>query len=175
MSMKPLCVIYLMALIHRYRGTSYPFPTKNIYWCWTAVFVMLVGLGIPWQLSVTFALGYFVWAWPGYMTWARLGHEVPGNQVVSNAWDIKMINAIGGNIRPETGLYLRGFIWALPLAGALLFLGAPHIAALGLIPVGFVSAYELAWKINPKDGDISKIAEPVVGMFWGIAMAIILF
>lgn len=166
-----LTIVFWMAILHRFRGTSYAFPTKNVYWCWIGIPLLLISLGCTWQLAFTWGFGWLIWCIPG---WMRVIDEMLHLQNDAYGagrpltWDEKLVEWFPGG-KSELAIFWRGLIWLIPLVVALEVQGYrswPLVWVLAWFPTAYIIGHKYA-----KDGDIAKIAEPIVGACWGIAMA----
>jgi hypothetical protein len=158
-----------LAVLHRFRGLPPVFPTRTIYWCWALIPPLLMGLGFCWPVALAWGLGYFVWSAPGYMRWASLGRTTEAyGEGRPLTWDEKIIESC--HPTPTQGLIFRGLLWAIPLMVALGLL-RENAWPVYVVPIVFPLAYQFAWWLQ-KDGDVARIAEPIIGAAWGVAIAL---
>ncbi len=168
---------FWFAILHRYRGTSYPLRIRNVFWCWTGIPFLLYALGLRADFSIIVGLGYLAWAAPGIMRWASLGHTTAAyNSGRALTLDERVVEYLTPRFTPGWKLYCRALIYLAPITLALILIGV-NPSPLILIPFATVFAYRAGWRYAPKDyvgaQDISMIAEPLIGLAWGFAIAMI--
>lgn len=156
-------------MLHRSRGSDPWFPTRNIYFMWAFIPPLLMALDFELNEALVWGIGYFIWATPGWMRWASLGHKTPAwDSDRPLTWDEKFIEFFcHGNY--TFGLILRGFIWIIPLLIAMPFVGLNPIV-LGIITFTFPFAYGFGWRFGGIR--VIPIAEVLIGASWGLAMAL---
>ena len=168
----------VMALLHRLRGGGYvTLPVKGTYVLWPLVGLLAWLAGAPWPVAVAWAVGYLVWILPAWMAFltALVGAPVPAGQVMGSGWDVRLVWALSLD-NALLACLVRAGLFLVPLLGALLLLDAFDVAGplydtvpLALIVVTFPLAYLIGYRLRPTD--MSSVAEPIVGAFWGAAMS----
>lgn len=173
-----ITLAFWFGILHRYRGTSYPLRIRNVWWCWLGIPILLYALGLRADFSIIVGLGYLLWSAVGIMRWASLGHTTAAYGMGRPlTLDEKIVEYSTPGWSPAWKLFARGVIYMVPLALALWLIVGVNPAPLLIVPPATVLAYWLGWKYAPKDyvgsQDISMIAEPIVGIAWGLAVAMI--
>ena len=167
---------FFMAFLHRLRGGGFvTLPFKLTYWLLLIVTAWLIGTtDVPWWVCLTIGVGYELWCIPAWMEeiTASEGAAIPSDQVTSKSWDAKFIKWMGFG-SPILSCFMRATLFIVPLVVALCFEGpALPTISFALIAMTFWPAYEIGYGIDPTNQ--SKWAEPTVGFFWGIAIALYL-
>ncbi len=170
-----------MAVLHRLRGGGFiKLPFKLTYYLAIPVGLWTWGAGASWPAALVLGLGYELWCLPAWMQAITSAEDavVPSDQITSQSWDARVLRDIGfGNGVLEcflrAGVFLVPMLVALGLLdrfGAVVGAAAPlyDLAPFALIVFGFLPAYLIGYKFN-RAGQ-SSIAEPLVGLLWGVAM-----
>lgn len=165
-----LCLLPLvMAFVHRLRGGGFVhLPFKATYAVWIVPGLMAWGASGSWGVGLTWAIGYLIWILPGWMSviTEAEGADVPAGQVMSETWDVRLVDDIDGG-DAIIGCYVRAALFLAPLAIALPLTGSPFWPLLTVVAV-FWPAYWAAYHLSPTNQ--SAIAELLVGGFgWGAA------